>query len=59
MGVLGMQSDPRSKMKKAYIRPQVRKLTVEEAKELLADKGARRLLEEPEEEHKERSEITS
>lgn len=50
-----MQSDPSSKPKKAYIPPQVRKLTVEEAKQLLADKGATGVLEELEEEHKKRA----
>ena len=50
-----MQSDPSSKPKKAYIPPQVRKLTVEEAKQLLADEGAPGVLEELEEEHKKRA----
>ncbi len=53
--VSGMQSDPSTRLKKPYIPPQVRKVSVEEAKQFLATKRAPGVLEELEEEHKKRA----
>jgi len=51
-----MQSDTRGKSKKAYTRPQLRKLTAEEAKQFdLADKDVPEVLELLREEQEERA----
>jgi hypothetical protein len=51
-----MQSTSKSKRKrKPYVPPQVRKLTLADAKQFLADHGAPEVLEELKEESKERA----